>query len=1619
MRNPFLSSAVFSIASLSSVFPVLPVLLFGLFGLTAASSARADFTEPVTLSFRSDQISYQGPIDSAWLMLDVEGGRNRVSGAQRMTCQGQSPKTCSITLDLAEGNYIYVFVANPDAFVNMSDPALNPDDIPDSNFFRDPNPRNPGFCGQFSTDNCLFVRNPKRPTIDPTSFVPGHGALVTSDNAVIEARVVKGNDGRDINPQSVKVFFEDKEPIDLRYNPNLNVPAPSLVQVAGATFTASGNGGTIRATLNNPPEGFHRIFLSVSNTDGLESDPLEASVIVNRNNTPPVAHAGPTLFTKVNQEVQLDASFSEDNDHLGFTEYQWRVVSGPAGANHYFRCVDEELIPRDGFGKPILDEHGNPRGDACRRNDPGAMPRFAATVAGKYVIGLRVRDFGANNGTLSEESTTEVYVVPNWNTSIRPRIEVAVDNNTITLDGSLTENSSGNGFFVADALNPSSISLQTNGLRASFNKPATAGTYFFHFNVDNSYPATAMVRVKADGSVDGMDLARPPKKWQNDQVIYLGFVREFYDSDNDGEGDLNGMIDQVSYLSDLGVTTIWLMPLTPGPTTHGYAATGYFGIEEDYGTAEDLELLVETAKAFGIDIMMDLVANHTSDQHPFFKAARQNPQSPLRDWYAFNPDGSYRYAFTFFALPDNNQNSPIVRQNLIEVVDWFMDRGISALRCDIAGFTPASFWRLLRRHVKARDPEAVMLAELIPPMAEYFDDGFDLAYDSTTFWSTRDAFAQGGSFDAVDGALEDATRMIENAQAERTRMSVRQEDVLFMRYIDNQDEDRFLLRAGGDLRKAKAVASFLMTVPGVPLITYGNEVGIKELRGRMPFALYNEDTGAFSQSSIEELHRHYRKLINVRRGNFALRAADTNREFQNGNSYLRISSGFDEGGGNVYSEMRYAASQRFIVMSNRSDSTALGTTVRVFPPAQLFTDFPDGTLVLVDHLDPAIRINTTRAALTASGGTTFNVPGFGSRILQVTRFGIPDADNDKVLDSYDNCVGVSNLNQLDSDSDGVGDRCDACAGSLVGSTVGLDGCALGNAAGADPRREYRLDGKLDSAGYVRSTGSGSGAINLWASFNGQKLYVATEAAPRGQDAFILVTDDTGRTAVAPFGKAGTVPTGGIFLADEGENDFNKWFGSTGESVAFTEPLPGRGVLEGTINLVEEFGRIPEKIYISAVRYSGDDNGAIVAQAPAGDGNGSVDADEMIEFSLDLSSNPIVVVDGGVEEPVDSGVVSPDAGAGSDAGNGGGVVVRPGDDDGDNVENLQDNCALVFNPSQADVDNDGFGDACDACPLSSQGARVDERGCAPRVSVGEDDENNRPTPISPDDGSLGNAGRNEYGCNSTNTSTTSLWSLLLGGLFFFTRQQRQQRRQNSSVAVGVMGAASMMGVMSAMSVTGVLGAGCQNFGENGTREGFRTIQGTLILPDDGILGRQVTGLQIAAVTVENNANNNGQKTPVFFTSNVFNPASRNESSVFAVEIPTAAAVNLVLQVPSASLNGPGDYLGVLRFDDGQQLTTLLPAGGGNIQLGSVRADEGNPNTASDNVLSIDVSGNPLGQMDSNQDGTSDLLDDDDDGDGTADTVDADVAGDGVDDVAQILQALPDIDVNGIPDVWRGQ
>lgn len=198
------------------------------------------------------------------------------------------------------------------------------------------------------------------------------------------------------------------------------------------------------------------------------------------------------------------------------------------------------------------------------------------------------------------------------------------------------------------------------------------------------------------------------------------------------------------------------------------------------------------------------------------------------------------------------------------------------------------------------------------------------------------------------------------------------------------------------------------------------------------------------------------------------------------------------------------------------------------------------------------------------------------------------------------------------------------------------------------------------------------------------------------------------------------------------------------------------------------------------------------------------------------------------------------------------------------------------------------------------------------------------------------------------------------------------------------------------------------------EGHRLVEGTLELPEDFVIGRQVSGVRMTAVSVRDV---DGAPSLELFPSDVFSP-DEGKAVPFALSLPTGRAFHLVLETPKGSPSGPGSWLGALRFDDGRGTeTSFVPAGDDDLTLAALVAVENDATSAADNELRGPASHNPLGRVDSDGDGQSDLVDDDDDEDQVPDASDTDVAGDGIEDALQRLEYLADEDGDSIPDAFQ--
>ena len=338
--------------------------------------------------------------------------------------------------------------------------------------------------------------------------------------------------------------------------------------------------------------------------------------------------------------------------------------------------------------------------------------------------------------------------------------------------------------------------------------------------------------------------------WWNDAVFYEIFVRSFYDSNADGVGDLQGIIQKLDYLNDgnpntdtdLGVTALWLMPIFPSPSYHGYDVTDYRNIDEEYGNMNDFKALITAAHARGIKIVIDFVGNHTSDQHPWFTASASNESK--RDWYLWNSNkpsyngpwgqevwhernGSYYYGVFWGGMPDLNYTNQEVTNEIKNTLRfWKEEVGVDGFRIDAVKHwiengdqqentaATLAWWRDLYVFQKSLDPGLMMVGEAwtsTQNIAPYSDKRLDYCFEFDL------------SYALIDGINNQTNSGLKSKMSE---IISTYETNQYGTFLTNHDQDRSFYRFGMDERKAKLAARILLSLPGVPYIYYGEEVGM-------------------------------------------------------------------------------------------------------------------------------------------------------------------------------------------------------------------------------------------------------------------------------------------------------------------------------------------------------------------------------------------------------------------------------------------------------------------------------------------------------------------------------------------------------------------------------------------------------------------------------------------------------------------------------------------------------------------------------------------------------------------------------------------------------------------------
>lgn len=369
--------------------------------------------------------------------------------------------------------------------------------------------------------------------------------------------------------------------------------------------------------------------------------------------------------------------------------------------------------------------------------------------------------------------------------------------------------------------------------------------------------------------------------WWKEAVVYQIYPRSFMDSNGDGIGDLKGIISRLDYLKDLGVDVIWLSPIFSSPNDdNGYDISDYRGIMDDFGTMEDFDLLLAQMHARGLKLMMDLVVNHTSDEHAWFRAACEDPESPYRGYYFFRdgkdgqPPNNWASHFGFSAWekepsgdqyflhlytkkqPDLNWDNPQVREEVYRIMQFWADKGIDGFRMDVINYIskvaalpdmPGKGFQLPTPYIANGPHVHEYLQEInqrILSKGDYMTVGemVTVTTDQARLYTHEDRHELNMVFTFehmyIDAVGEDKWNIRPWQLAELKDVFTRWQTALAegcwnSLYLNNHDQARMVSRFGNDkeyrVQSAKMLATFLHTLQGTPYIYQGEELGMTNI----------------------------------------------------------------------------------------------------------------------------------------------------------------------------------------------------------------------------------------------------------------------------------------------------------------------------------------------------------------------------------------------------------------------------------------------------------------------------------------------------------------------------------------------------------------------------------------------------------------------------------------------------------------------------------------------------------------------------------------------------------------------------------------------------------------------
>ena len=349
-------------------------------------------------------------------------------------------------------------------------------------------------------------------------------------------------------------------------------------------------------------------------------------------------------------------------------------------------------------------------------------------------------------------------------------------------------------------------------------------------DLTGALPLGEILEQRAHTFAYSVDRLSPPD-WARQAVIYHVFVDRFYPGQGrdwlqTGDllgfcgGTLWGLAEKMDYVASLGATCLWLSPIFPSPTHHGYDATGLYTIEPRLGGDEALRTVVAKAHQRGIRVLLDFVCNHVSNQHPLFLEAKRDPSSPYRDYFTFDDSElGYRTYFGVATMPEVNVTHPAARNWLIEAARfWLREFDVVGYRLDHANGPGPDFWTDFWTACKAEKPDCFCFGEVVD--ASNVTRSYYGRLDGCLNFFAADALRRTYALDRwteehMERALDRHFRYFPPGFVMPT-------------FIDNHDMDRFLFLARGDKVALRRAIAAQMRLPGPPIVYYGTEVGLNQ-----------------------------------------------------------------------------------------------------------------------------------------------------------------------------------------------------------------------------------------------------------------------------------------------------------------------------------------------------------------------------------------------------------------------------------------------------------------------------------------------------------------------------------------------------------------------------------------------------------------------------------------------------------------------------------------------------------------------------------------------------------------------------------------------------------------------